>query len=226
MPTHKEKAKTEEELQYYEAIEAFKRDWPQQSPDEDKDLAVRIYEINGWADLRHQNRGIGVVDHNRYETDRMSQILEACRKSESPWGEVILSALPYGCIKETDELAALLAKQRAEPRAEAATDDKPEPTTGEGTEITCPACSQKAHLALRRGDPCGGIGTCAFCGTEQGADGYFIGVIERDDGYSGFVCQSCARKEAPNEYLRFVKAQMDRYMEMLLAAMDEKELPF
>lgn len=36
--------------------------------------------------------------------------------------------------------------------AEAATDDKTEPTTDEGTEITCPACYQVAHLALRRGE--------------------------------------------------------------------------
>ena len=127
----------EAEAKYRAGIETFKQNWPQQfqysqpSFDEDRALAVRIYEANAWADLRHQNRGIGVVDHNRYETDRMSQILEACRETGSPWGQVILSALPYGCVADTDKLAAIVAEQRAKSAAAA-----------RETNDHCPFCSR------------------------------------------------------------------------------------
>ena len=127
----------EEEAKYRAGIETFKQNWPQQfqysqpSFDEDRALAVRIFEINRWAELRHGNPGISVRDRLRYETDRMSQILEACRETGSPWGQIILSALPYGCVADTDELAAIVAEQRAKSAAAA-----------RDTNDLCPVCGR------------------------------------------------------------------------------------
>ena len=94
--------------------------WDRAAEDDDT-LIARIQQINAFAGQRFDDRDslYGAVmpsDANRIETDRMSQILEACRETESTLGDLILSALPQGCEEETDKLAAILAKQRGEPQ--------------------------------------------------------------------------------------------------------------
>ena len=131
----------EEEAKYRAGIETFKQNWPQQfqysqpSFDEDRALAVRIFEINRWAELRHGNPGISVRDHDRYETDRMSQILEACRETGSPWGKMILDVLPFKVVHETLRDAAIVAKQRALSEAAAA-------VRGKLDTDPCPICGR------------------------------------------------------------------------------------
>ena len=94
----------------------LRQNYPEEFTDKaDQALMKKIREANDWANLRHQNRCTGTGDHNRYETDRLSQILEACRESESPWGYLIQSAIPACCRQAIDILAGILAKQRATP---------------------------------------------------------------------------------------------------------------
>jgi len=99
----------------------LRQNYPEEFTDKaDQALMKLITEANDWANLRHQHHCSGTKDHDRYEIDRMSQILEACRESESPWGYLIQSAIPACCKRGIDILAGILDKQYATHRC---TDD-------------------------------------------------------------------------------------------------------